>query len=179
MRLAGRLRRVHAHLLLAAAALVLARPSPATNLAGTALVAGGLALRVWAAGVLVKGGGLCTEGPYRWVRHPLYLGSLIAAMGFCTMMNVIWGWVAVLPAFLGIYAAQVALEERRLGEEFGEAHTAYADRVPMLVPRAPRGEGRGGTWGMGRVRANREHYHAWITAAFVVLFYLRPYWPEL
>lgn len=175
----GRFRRTHVHFLLALLALVLARPTLATNLIGTGFVAAGLAVRVWAAGVLEKGGGLCTDGPYRWARHPLYLGSFIAALGLCVITNSLWGWLAVLPAFVVLYWAQVMLEERRLREEFGESHLEYARAVPMILPAPPRVGGGGRRWQLDRALANREHYHLAVTCALVALFYLRHLFPRV
>jgi protein-S-isoprenylcysteine O-methyltransferase Ste14 len=175
----GRVRRTHIHFLLALLALILARPSPTTDAIGTTLVALGLGVRVWAAGVLEKGGGLCTNGPYRWVRHPLYLGSLIAALGLCVMTNSAWGWAVILPIFLVLYWFQVKLEERRLAEEFGDLHTQYARTVPMMLPAPPRVAGGGREWQLSRAVKNREHYHVAVTCALVALFYLRNLSPRV
>ena len=41
----------------------------------------GEALRIWAAGHLEKGREVTRSGPYRWTRHPLYIGSAIIALG--------------------------------------------------------------------------------------------------
>jgi protein-S-isoprenylcysteine O-methyltransferase Ste14 len=155
-------------------ALWLARPTPATSVGGAVLVLSGLALRLWAAGFLEKGGELCLDGPYRYVRHPLYLGSLLAALGFAVAMNVIWGWVVVLPLFLGLYLWQVLDEERHLRNTYGEEHAAFRASVPMLLPRPWRpaaGKGRPYRW--SQARANREHYHALFTLLFVALFFLK------
>jgi protein-S-isoprenylcysteine O-methyltransferase Ste14 len=164
-------------LALAVLGLALARPSLAMSVVGTGLVALGLVVRVWASGFLDKGGPLCMDGPYRYVRHPLYLGSLIGALGFCAMMNVVWGWAVVLPLFLVLYGYQVAAEERWLRQAYGEAHAQYASRVPLLTP-APgrRAAGGGRSWEMSRVLLNREHYHVLISLALAGLFFVKLYW---
>jgi protein-S-isoprenylcysteine O-methyltransferase Ste14 len=173
----GRLRRIHAHIPLALLALLLARPSPATNAVGTALIAAGLAVRLWAAGVLEKNRDLCTHGPYRYVRHPLYLGSLLAALGFAVMMNVRWAWLAVLPLFLILYAAQLLAEERLLRQRYGGAHAEYARQVPLLIPLPGRAaSGDTSFWRLRRALANREHYHLLFTVLLLVLFYLKHHW---
>lgn len=170
--------RRNAHFPLAVVALALAHPSPPTNLAGSLLVLAGIAVRVWAAGLLEKGGELCTDGPYRCVRHPLYLGSLLGAIGLCVMMNDKWGWLVVLPLFLVIYTAQVIAEERALRASYGGEHARWAGQVPMLVPRLwRRGASRGRRWSWARLLANRELYHVLVTVALVVMFWLRPQWP--
>jgi len=177
VRLLWGLRRIHVHLLLALLALLLARPSQRANVAGTMLVALGLALRIWAAGVLEKGGELCTDGPYRCVRHPLYLGSLIAAVGFSVMVNVLWASLLFLVIFIIVYAAQALAEEQHLRVRFGHMHLDYARRVPMMIPRLPTPRLQGRTWQLRRVLVNREHYHLLVTCLLVLLFYARPYWP--
>jgi protein-S-isoprenylcysteine O-methyltransferase Ste14 len=173
----GQIRRIQLHLPLALLALLLARPQHLTNILGTALVLLGLTVRMWAAGVLLKGGGLCTDGPYGLVRHPLYLGSILAALGFAVMMHTIWAWLVVMPVFVALYAWQVSLEERQLRMQYGEAHQAWARQVPLLFPcPCRRGAAEGGRWELARVRANREHYHLLVTVALVVAFYLKPLW---
>jgi len=170
------LRRVHWHVLLALLALALAQPSLALNLLGTALVLAGVALRLGAAGYLDRGGGLCTDGPYRYVRHPLYLGSFVAALGFCLMMNVVWAWVVVLPLFAALYAAQLLTEERHLRARYGEEHVQYAARVPMVTPRLAHQPGPAAPWRLSLLLGNREHYHVLLTLAVAALFYAKWYW---
>ncbi|MFB3882960.1 MAG: isoprenylcysteine carboxylmethyltransferase family protein [Armatimonadota bacterium] len=169
-----RLRRIYAHLPLGILALIVARTTPSTTLLGLIPVALGLLLRIWASGFLEKGGELCTDGPYRYLRHPLYLGSLLAAVGFCIMVNVIWGWLIILPLFALIYALQVVDEERHLREAYGAAHEQYARRVPALLPLLGRvGAAQGRRWSGHRVFVNREHWHLLVTLGFTALFAAR------
>ncbi len=86
---------------MALAALWLADPTFQSVLIGLLPILLGLALRVWAAGYLHKGGGLCVWGPYRFVRHPLYLGTTLGALGLCLMARSLWVWVVVLPHLFG------------------------------------------------------------------------------
>ena len=170
-----RFRRIKLHVPLALAALLLAQPTLTTTLLGTALVALGLAVRIWAAGLLHKGHELCTSGPYRYVRHPLYFGSTLGAIGFCVMAHSFWAWAVVLPVFMAIYLWQMAEEERLLAATFGEAHAAWARQVPMVTPRllpAPADSPR--AWNLQQFLVNREQYHVLVTSAFVALFYLKP-----
>ena len=76
------------------------------------------------------------KGPYRWVRHPLYL-FLIVIIWSCPVLtfdrlifNIMWTfWIVI-----GTY-----LEDRDLHREFGSQYLEYSSRVPMLVPyRIPR-----------------------------------------
>jgi len=53
----------------------LAEPSKATIAAGTAVAIAGEGIRIWAAGHLHKSREVTSSGPYRWLAHPLYVGS--------------------------------------------------------------------------------------------------------
>ena len=75
---------------------------------------------------------LIIRGPYRWVRHPLYLFMIILfwSAPLLTMdrllFNTLWTiWVV----------AATVLEERDLTDDFGEAYRDYQSKVPMLVPK--------------------------------------------
>jgi steroid 5-alpha reductase family enzyme len=129
---------------------------------------------VWASGLLDKGGDLCVDGPYRYVRHPLYLGSVLAAVGFAVMMNVIWGWIVVLPLFALLYTSQVFIEERHLCATYGDAYADFAARVPMLIAwRGRAGRGTGRPWTLAQALQNREHYHVVFTLIVVILFLVK------
>lgn len=74
--------------------------------------------------------GLRTGGPYRWVRHPMYLGLL--ALGFGTAGIDL----RALPPALGLAAAligKVVIEERMLRRTYPE-YKAYASRSWRLIP---------------------------------------------
>ena len=61
--------------------LMLARPSQATVAVGMTLAACGEAIRIWAAGHLNKSREVTRSGPYRFVAHPLYIGSSVMGVG--------------------------------------------------------------------------------------------------
>ncbi len=160
---------------MAVALLLLARPASLPLLAGgTALVLLGVLIRIWAAGLLRKGQGLCVDGPYRFVRHPLYLGSTLGALGFCVMAHSVWAWAVLLPAFLLVYLWQVREEERLLAEIYAADHAVWVQQVPMLVPRVrPAAVASPRPWTRTQALSNREHYHVLVTLLFLALFYLK------
>lgn len=76
---------------------------------------------------------LVTHGPFAWVRHPLYLGLQIVALGGLLLYRT-WTMVFVAANFLGLFL-RARREEEALQTEFGEEWRAYARRVPAWVPR--------------------------------------------
>jgi protein-S-isoprenylcysteine O-methyltransferase Ste14 len=118
----------------AAVFLWLARPTPASMLGSLLLVAPGLWLRGYAAGYVRKNSELTTTGPYGYTRNPLYLGSMMIAVGFAAASGR-WIIVVLLVAlFLAIYVPTILSEEEFLRGQF-PGFDAYAARVPRLLPR--------------------------------------------
>jgi len=105
--------------------LWLAEPTGATLAAGTAIAAVGEALRVWAAGHLNKAREVTASGPYRWLAHPLYVGSSIMGVGLAVVSAspLVFGLIA---AYLAItLTAAVKSEEAFLRGRFGERYEEY------------------------------------------------------
>jgi protein-S-isoprenylcysteine O-methyltransferase Ste14 len=89
----------------------------------------------WAiAARLVEGHKLITEGPYRWVRNPIYTGmfGMLLATGLAMSQ-----WI-VLPPAIALFAVgtviRVRSEEKLLREAFGEEFEQYTRRVPAVLP---------------------------------------------
>jgi methanethiol S-methyltransferase len=84
--------------------------------------------------VEIKNMELQTKGMLRYVRHPLYLATLIIVIGILmfslTITNLVSASVIILYLFVGIY-----LEERKLIHEFGKDYRDYKKKTPMLFPR--------------------------------------------
>ena len=126
-------RRVALGFLTAFVALLLARPTWTTWTVGLAVACAGESIRIWAAGHLEKGREVTRSGPYRWTRHPLYVGSGIMALG------VVIAARSALTALVG--AAYIGLtipmairaEEAFLSRTFGDTYEQYrrAEASPM------------------------------------------------
>ena len=81
-----------------------------------------------------QGSALRTSGIYAIVRHPIYVGILVAALGFTLAVGSIWQvvlWVT-LAAF---FYAKAFWEDRLLAEKHGVAWFDYADHVGAFLPR--------------------------------------------
>jgi protein-S-isoprenylcysteine O-methyltransferase Ste14 len=76
---------------------------------------------------------LVTAGPYRWTRHPIYSGLLLAFVGTALATGQWRGVLAVASALIAI-AQRIIVEERFMRQQFGELYRTYAHRVRALVP---------------------------------------------
>jgi protein-S-isoprenylcysteine O-methyltransferase Ste14 len=113
--------------------LWLARPAGWSILCGAGVVSVGLGIRAMASGYVRKNEDLATTGPYAYTRNPLYLGSIVIAVGFALAARS-WIVLAVLLVmFLGIYLPVIRGEEAFLRERFPD-FKEYESRVPRLLP---------------------------------------------
>lgn len=82
----------------------------------------------------MQAGTLVAAGPYRYLRNPLYLGSLLFGVGISILMPP----SGALVFFIGLCLLQSTLirgEERFLNGRWGDAYREYRRRVPRLLPR--------------------------------------------
>ena len=113
-------------------------------LCGCLLALAGVALVLWsraelgAAWSLVptaeQGTGLVTTGPYRLIRHPIYLGLSLLAMGEALAFS---SWPAVLVVFSAVvptFVWRAYAEERLLADTFGERYAHYRKLTKMMIP---------------------------------------------
>jgi protein-S-isoprenylcysteine O-methyltransferase Ste14 len=109
---------------------------------GLLLFAAGIGFAIWARVHIGRNWGtpmsqkddpeLITSGPYRWVRHPIYTGILVAGVG--TAVALSWAWLIAV-ALAGVYVVYSAVvEEGYLTKEFPDAYPAYKQSTKMLVP---------------------------------------------
>jgi protein-S-isoprenylcysteine O-methyltransferase Ste14 len=76
---------------------------------------------------------LIEAGPYRYIRHPIYTGILLAFIGSALKVGDVRGIFAVLIVFISFWR-KLRMEERMLGETFGEVYVAYRARTKALIP---------------------------------------------
>lgn len=102
-----------------------ATPTVAAIVAGCLIAIPGQALRIWGAGHLRKAREVTVSGPYRYMRHPLYIGSSIMGVGFAVASGSIVSALVVL-AYLAVTIPVTARrEEASLDRNLGGAYEAY------------------------------------------------------
>ncbi len=155
----------------------LAVPPTARGLLGLVLILAGTAVRLWAMGYRTKTGHFAEDGPYRWVRHPLYVGTLILWLGFFVLAGApIWGTFLFLLIAAGVHGPQAIFEEEYLRGLFGEAYVSYARRVPRWFPVRPPREPAGRPWTFHRMLRNRALLTLAQAAAILISFKLLVLW---
>jgi protein-S-isoprenylcysteine O-methyltransferase Ste14 len=145
--------------------------------AGIVLALAGAWLRTWGAAYLgsavvkdaaMHGGGVVADGPYRYVRNPLYLGTWLHLFALALLMPASGAVFAVV--LIGVEQLRlIGGEEEFLAGTLGAAYTAYTARVPRLVPALrARVEGSGArpAWGTAVLG---EIYMWGVAAAFAGL----------
>jgi protein-S-isoprenylcysteine O-methyltransferase Ste14 len=116
--------------------------NPVVEAAGIAVLMLGLAAAVWARVYLGRNWGmpmsekvspeLVTTGPYRYVRHPVYAGIIVAMIGTAVAVGIQWLLAAALFGAYFVYSASV--EERSLNRLFPATYPAYRRSTKMLIP---------------------------------------------
>jgi len=154
---------------------VLARPTPLSLLLGLPLACAGEAVRIWASGHIEKTKRLATGGPYARSRNPLYLGSLLIALGVAVACASPWVVLAVAAYFVAFYPAVMREEAVFLAIKFPDEYADWAAHVPLFWPRlAPAGP-RASHFDWGRVRVNREWRTALALPLVAALLFVLPH----
>jgi protein-S-isoprenylcysteine O-methyltransferase Ste14 len=108
---------------------------------GTVLVLLGTGGAVWAAtalgrsiSVIPQARTLASHGPYRWLRHPLYVFEIVASAGVCLVVGGALPWL-VLAALFTMQVARARWEERLLLRSV-DGYAEYRGRTIGLMPTA-------------------------------------------
>lgn len=112
-----------------------AEPKPLLAAIGLPIATLGALVRLYASGFIVKNQELATDGPYRFVRHPLYTGNILLVIGFAVAGSRWWGLPLALFFFWFYYPTAIEYEDRKLRRIFGAAWETWSARTPALVPR--------------------------------------------
>jgi protein-S-isoprenylcysteine O-methyltransferase Ste14 len=117
---------------------------PLAWLTGVVITAMGVAIAIWArmilntnwSGVvaLKTGHELIRKGPYRWIRHPIYTGILLAMIGTAIVRNHVRGWIGVAVVIATFYF-KARREEQFLRQEFGAGFEEHSRHTGMFLPK--------------------------------------------
>jgi protein-S-isoprenylcysteine O-methyltransferase Ste14 len=157
--------------------LWLARPTWFSIAIGAVILFFGVALRALASGHISKDSELTTSGPYAYTRNPLYLGSIIIAVGFAVSARSPWVVLAIIVLFAAIYVPVIRSEEEFLRTRF-PGFDDYARQVPRFLPRLRPHPSVSGSFSRQRYLHHRE-YNALIgTAAMMAALAAKLLWPQ-
>jgi len=111
---------------------------------GIAITAAGLLFAIWARAHLGRNWSgavtvkvehqLIRTGPYRWVRHPIYSGMILAMIGTAMNRGQLGGVIAVVLLFIG-FTMKSRIEERFMTATFGLEYEEYSRTTGGIVPR--------------------------------------------
>ena len=82
---------------------------------------------------IVKDHKLVTEGLYRHIRHPIYLGEILRNLGFVLIFSSVYGMLIVLLASV-LLLFRIELEEKMLLVIFGEEYKEYRRKTKKIIP---------------------------------------------
>ncbi|NMP21923.1 methyltransferase family protein [Sulfobacillus harzensis] len=115
------------------------RPFNHTLVLGLVLIALGIAIALWAVGVMARAKTpvdpsrspthLVREGPFRWSRNPIYLSMTTASLGAALALNNGWIIVWLIPVLVTMHYGVIIREEQFLSDKFGDTYREYLRRV--------------------------------------------------
>ncbi len=158
----------------AAILLITANPTKPSFTVGLVLVGLGETVRVWAAGYLQKNQVLVTNGPYGYVKNPLYVGTILITAGFCIMANNIYILAVAFFGFIFYYIPyKKRVESTRLKGLFGKSFADYDAEVDDYMPRRRPYEKGEGNWRFGNVFENSEEGIVALVVIGIILIGMR------
>jgi len=134
--------------------LVLAQPTARSLAAGMSIAALGEAIRIWAAGHLRKSREVTVSGPYRWVAHPLYVGSSVMGVGLAIASASVAVAVLIVAYLAATLTAAIMSEEAFLRRTFGDQYDLY--RSGVAAKRRERSAASRRRFSLAQAMANRE-----------------------
>lgn len=118
--------------------------NPTVTVLGIVVTVAGIALAFWARAFLggnwsgtvtVKvGHQLVRTGPYRWVRHPIYSGLILALLGTAIERRQVRGLIAIVLLYIG-FKIKSRIEERTMVSTFGAQYDDYSRTTGAIVPK--------------------------------------------
>ncbi|HEX6021233.1 MAG TPA: isoprenylcysteine carboxylmethyltransferase family protein [Solirubrobacter sp.] len=119
-------------------------PTP-IRMAGVGVMWLGLGLRVWSIAALGRsfrttvevepGQAVVSRGPYRWIRHPSYLGLLLIVAGLGAALGNWLSLAACVVLSVPAIVSRIRVEEAELNRVLGPAYRRYQSGRARLIPR--------------------------------------------
>lgn len=155
-------------------ALLFANCDDKSMLVGIWFIIAGLFVRVWANGYAIKSEKLTTSGPYAFVRHPLYLGTMLLVAGFIIMLRLYYIGILLFAAIAAVYYRTIKKEEGMLRQRFKDLYVNYEKKVPAIVPSIfPYREGEKWPFSIKRLLRSQEYKLFIWMIILVIIFYLK------
>ncbi len=111
---------------------------------GLAIIATGIFFRIYAIRILGKfftvtlsihdNHFIVKDGPFRFLRHPSYTGSLLSFLGMGVSLN---NWISLVIIFVPVlfsFINRINIEEKLLLDKFGEEYEEYQRKTKKLIP---------------------------------------------
>lgn len=155
--------------------LWIARPTWIFIAIGIVVAVPGILLRALASGHVKKNEELATSGPYAYTRNPLYLGSLIMAVGFSLAARSVWVLLLIFVMFVTIYLPVIRAEEAYLRKTF-PVFDEYARNVPRMLPRFRSFDGAHSGFSGALYRQHREYNAILGTVALMAALVAKLLW---
>src|SRR5262245_41553360 len=116
--------------------------NPVASNIGVILCVAGMALLVWARQTLGRNWSqtvaakkepeLVMSGPYRYIRHPMYFGGLIAPIGSAIVVR--GGWFFLIVILGSLFLWRVVAEDKLMAQQFPNEYAGYKKRTKTLIP---------------------------------------------
>lgn len=148
--------RVRSGYVAGALALFFAEPTRDSLIAGGIAALAGQLIRIWASGHIEKTLKLATGGPYAHTRNPLYVGSVLMALGLLLAARHPVSVVAGLAYLTVFYPVIIREEAKFLRGKFPDLYYDWAKHVPLFFPRLSPGGPRQSKFQVSRLAANQE-----------------------
>ena len=102
--------------------------------AGAVVASVGEIIRLWASGHVKKNKQLATDGPYAYVRHPLYVGNILIVVGFSIASSLWWSYILMVALLLFYYPPTISYEDNKLKNIFGDEWVQWSQNIHALIP---------------------------------------------
>lgn len=112
----------------------LGEPGIVIYFAGIPLIILGILVRLWASGHVKKNKVLATDGPYAYVRHPLYVGNILLLAGYSISSGLWWSYLLMAFLIYLYYPPTIKYEDSKLHKIFGTEWEKWRGATKALIP---------------------------------------------